>query len=45
MYDNQNNIDLDTIVNEICDLVLQDNLLFWYRDISNEQMTLTKALK
>ncbi len=38
-------MDLDTIVDEICDLILQDVILTWYKDISSEQSTFTQALK
>jgi hypothetical protein len=38
-------MDLDTIINEICDLLLQDIILAWYKDISNEQRTFTDTFK
>ncbi|CAF1252805.1 unnamed protein product [Adineta ricciae] len=41
----ESNIDLDTIINQICDLVLQDLVLPWYQHVSYEQITFSQTLK
>jgi hypothetical protein len=38
-------MDLDTIIDQICDLLLQDIILPWYKDISYEQRTFTDTFK
>ncbi|CAF1078838.1 unnamed protein product [Adineta steineri] len=39
------NIDLDTIVDQICDLLLNDLVLSWYQHVSYEQITFTRTVK
>ncbi|CAF0812826.1 unnamed protein product [Rotaria sordida] len=39
------NIDLETIIDQICDLLLEDLVLVWYKDVSYEQTTFTQTLK
>ncbi len=38
-------MDLDTIIDQICDLLLQDLVLSWYKDVSYEQITFVQAFK
>ena len=41
----ETNIDLEAIVDQLCDLLLHDLVLPWYKDVSYEQATLTQAVK
>ncbi|CAF1020929.1 unnamed protein product [Rotaria sp. Silwood1] len=41
----ETHIDLETIIDQICDLLLEDLVLSWYKDVSYEQTTFTQAFK
>ncbi|CAF2350895.1 unnamed protein product [Rotaria sp. Silwood2] len=41
----ETHIDLETIIDQICDLLLEDLVLSWYKNISYEQTTFTQTLK
>ncbi len=41
----ETNIDLDAIIDEICDLLLQDLILPWYKDVSYEKISFTQTIK